>query len=95
VLQLINKRDGTPFDEVNLEEAEEFCQCLGDIVAAVYKIEHLISFKSTMTELEKIINKTTEEMESNQHLHRELKKEMNELRKVLNTVLNKKNYYSY
>lgn len=90
-----------------MDEVQEFCKCLGDIVAAVHKVENLISFKGksslntnacinnhlgTMNSLEGVINKTTDEMMASQNLHKELKKGMGDIKKVIDSCIATKNY---
>ena len=65
VFQLINKNNGNPFDENDLEEAKEFWSVLGDILTIVSKVEQLMSVKSVIGDLENVVNKTTDEMRTN------------------------------
>lgn len=83
VLQLINKKDGTPFDEYNAEEAENFVYCLGEIVQNIHKVEQLVNYKNLMEHLDKFIDKTSKQMISTVVQYDSLKKSLKELKKRL------------
>ena len=92
VFQLINKNDGTPFDENDLEETKEFCHSLGDIVTVVSKVETLLSIKNVLGSLERVVGKTTDEMEVNNKHIEALRKNMSEMGKFIHTITQKYKY---
>ncbi|CAI2365114.1 unnamed protein product [Moneuplotes crassus] len=86
-LKLINKDNGTPFDENDLEEAKEFCYSLGDIITVVSKAETLMSFKNYLGSLEQSLGEASNEMQSNWRYIKSLKENMKSMDSYLKGVL--------
>ena len=80
---MINKTDGTPFTEDDVEDVQEFWRWFGDIVTNVYKVEQLFTFKGIMKHLETVLNKVAKEMQISWSYHEDLKKCMWDLRKEI------------
>ncbi|CAI2365198.1 unnamed protein product [Moneuplotes crassus] len=87
VLQLINKDNGTPFDENGLEEAKEFCYSLGDIITVVSKADTLMSIKNYLGSLEQSLGEASNEMQSNERYIKSLKENMKSMNSYLKGVL--------